>query len=190
MNKLVIIILNQLFQANPRINSDLKQFTDKTIELQVIGIAIRFMVSQDYMLKESYGSVDTMIVIPLAAGSYLIDQNQLKSFNRIQIHGDQKLGQNWIKLMSRLEVTNILYQHDSVLLGVFAVQVERLLASIIDYLKLMTGNASYSVSQYLQYESDNIVGKYELKQFCAEVDELNSRYQLLNKRMERLHEVL
>jgi len=189
-NKLLLIALNKIFAANSQLASELNKFIGQVIELQMPGISMKFMINNDLLLLDSDAASISVITIPLAATSYLINQNQMRTFQQVRISGNQKIGQEWLQLMSRLKITNVLYQHDSMIFGFFAIKIEELMSNLIAYFQLTVGNVGVSTAQYLQYESQDIVGRYELEDFYAGVDDINSKYEILQKRMERLLKAL
>jgi len=189
-NKLLLIALNKIFAANSQLASELNKFIGQVIELQMPGISMKFMINNDLLLLDSDAASISVITIPLAVASYLINQNQMRTFQQVRISGNQKIGQEWLQLMSRLKITNVLYQHDSMIFGFFAIKIEELMSNLIAYFQLTVGNVGVSTAQYLQYESQDIVGRYELEDFYAGVDDINSKYEILQKRMERLLKAL
>ena len=53
-------------------------------------------------------------------------------------------------------------------------------------MQLIVYNTSQSISEYLQYETQDIVSKYEIEQFCNDIDELKEKTELLSKRFNLL----
>ncbi len=188
-NQLFILIINRLLRANVGLADKMAKLTGKTIELILIGAKFRFEITGNFITETENTEPNVRINIPLSASTHLINPDQLRTMKQIQIEGELKTGQEFLQLLSQLHPEDLLYQHDNIILGIITRKLEKLVIMLINYLKLVINNGLYSSSQYLQYESQDLVGHYELEDFCNQVDELNSRYELLNKRIARLRNI-
>ena len=87
--------------------------------------------------------------------------------------------------LAQINITNVLYQHNSQVLGIMAVIVEKQLTQLISYLQLIRDNSSYSLGKYLQFETELVSDKFTLEKFYRDVDDLRDRVELLTKRFEK-----
>lgn len=188
-NQLFALIINRLLKTNVGVADQIAKLKGKTIELTIIGAKFQFEIIGSFVTESKNTKPDVRINIPLSASTHLINPDQLKTMKQIQIDGELKTGQEFLQLLSQLHPEDLLYQHDNMTLGIITRKLEKLVIMVIDYLKLIINNGLYSSSQYLQYESKDLVGYYEIEDFCNQVDELNSRYELLNKRIARLRNI-
>lgn len=186
LNNLAIKALNLLLQANPNSQSALKKYATKIIALNLPFLSISFIIAADGSLEAEQASPDCSIIIPLASASHLIHQDDVKTFKTLQIEGDRDLAKNILEAFATIEASKILYLQQNPILSIFAVKLEQIIEQLVSYAKLVSHNASLSTSQYLQYEAEVIADKYEVEEFCNQVDELRSRYTLLAKRVERI----
>ncbi len=188
-NQLFALIINRLLKTNVGVADQITKLKGKTIELIIIGAKFQFEIIGSLVTENENIEPNVRINIPLSASTHLINHDQLKTMKQIQIEGELKTGQEFLQLLSQLHPEDLLYQHDNMLLGVITRKLEKLIIMLINYLKLVISNGLYSSSQYIQYESQDLVGYYEIKDFCNQVDELSSRYELLNKRIAKLRNI-
>lgn len=204
LDKIIITGFNCLIEANPQTQAKLQKLVNKAICLGALDkkavddstnysstmlasvFKINFVITPLGTLEVDKLKPDCIIDIPIAALSHLIHGEEIRTLKQVKIDGDYNLGLNFLSAISTVKFTNLLYQENSLLPGIIAVKLETFIKQIIEYAKLVVGNAGLSTSQYLQYESEVIAGKYELEEFYNQVDELKERCQLLTKRLEKL----
>ena len=187
-NTFAIKAINLLLKANPQTQTKLKSLATKLVELKLPFMTLNFIIAPDGSLEaEDSAAPDCSIEIPFGSSSHLIHQDQLKTFQSIAIEGDKVLAKELMTILATLDASNVLYLHESPILGMFAVKLEKLLQGLVDYAKLVTQNAGLSTSQYVQHEAQIIADKYQIDDFCNQVDELKERTDLLTKRIERIN---
>jgi ubiquinone biosynthesis protein UbiJ len=186
INKVALQLFNQLIEANPNIKQQLAQLAPSIIQLNLSLVSLAFIVSHDGSLVAENSPADCSITITASAINHLVQDNQIKALQQLDIQGDYSIAQSFLQLVAKLDPKNILYQTQNPLLGVVINQLEQLVVNLITYLRLVFNNASYSTSQYLQFETNLITDKFSLEKFYYQVDELKQDYQLLRKRVERL----
>lgn len=182
--KLSAKLLNLHLEANPDVARQLQKIAGKLVRLNLPLNTITFLVTPEGMLDPEEDTPDCEISISAAVFGYLLHQDKLQTYQHITISGQQQLGQHFLKALSKIKITNILYQHNSQTLGVIAVMVEKQLEQLVNYLQLLRDNSSYSLGKYLQYEIDLISDKFILEKFYRDVDDLRDRVELLTKRFE------
>lgn len=186
LNNLAIKAINLLLQANPRTQEELKQYATKVVGLNLPFLSLQFIISSDGSLEPENANTDCIINIPLSSASHLIHEDEVKTFKSLQIEGDKTLAKNLLATLATIETTKILYLHQNPILSIFANKLEQLIEHLVSYAKLVSHNAGLSTSQYIQYEAEAIADKYQIEEFCNQVDELRERCDLLTKRVERL----
>ena len=186
LTQLVFRLLNQLVTNSSASSAQLRQLSGTVYRLELSGIKLNLQISPDGLLRKSNANPDCQISIPLRAASHCIHHDELKTYQSLTISGDKALAKPFLSALTTLDPALLLYPANSPCLGIFAVQAEKLLLALVNYLRLVMWNGSLSVSQYLQYESNWLSDKHQLEAFYAAVDELSERTERLTKRIERL----
>ncbi len=187
LSSLVIKAFNLILNANPQTQTKLKKLATKLIELKLPLFTINVIIAPDGTFEsEDCVPADCSITIPISSSSYFLHHNQVQAFQNLLIQGDKNLAQDFIMILATLDISNILYQHNSPTLGILSIKIEKTLKQIINYAQLINKNASLSTSQYIQYEAQVIVDKYQIDNFCNQVDELKEKTDLLALRIERI----
>lgn len=187
LSSLVIKALNLMLRANPQTQNKFKKLATKLIELKLPLLRLNFIIAPDGSFEpENSVAADCEITIPISSSSYFLHHNQLQAFQNLQISGDKNLAKVFLETLATIDISNILYQHNSPALGILSVKIEKIMRQIIDYAQLINQNASLSTSQYIQYDAQIIVDKYQIDNFCNQVDELKERTDLLALRIERI----
>lgn len=185
LNSLAIKAINLLLKANPKTKDELQKYATKVIGLDLPFLSLQFIIAADGSLEPETSTTDCVITIPLSSASHAIHQDDVKTFKTLQITGDKVLAKNLLATLAAIETTKILYLQQNPLLNMFAAKLEQLIEQLVSYAKLVSHNAGLSTSQYLQYETNAIADKYQIEDFCTEVDNLRERCDLLAKRVER-----
>jgi ubiquinone biosynthesis protein UbiJ len=184
--KLAITGINLALDADLALKKQVAELAPQIIEVILPGLSFKVLVAPDGSLLAETAASDTTIVIPVQAATYLLNHDQFKTFQALTISGNTATARQFLSLLIQLKPSNILYQTSNPLLGVALVQLEGMLTRLRNYLQLVTANCSLSLSEYVQYEANAVGNKFELDQYCSEVDDLAMRVELLNKRIERL----
>lgn len=187
LNTFAIKALNLLLQANPNTQTQLQKYATKIINLDLPFISVQFIIAADGTFEAESVTPDCTIRIPLAASSHLIHQDEVKTYRTLEITGDKELGKNLLTILASINTTKVLYLSQNPVLNIFANKLEQLIESIVSYAKLVANNATLSTSQYLQYEVSVIANKYEVEEYCTQVDELRERCDLLTAKINKLN---
>lgn len=186
LNTFAIKAINLLLQANPNTQNELQKYATKVVTLELPLMTLQFIIASDGSLEAETTTPDCTIKIPLAASSHLIHHDEVKTYRSLEITGDKTLAKDLLTTLASIETTNVLYLSQNPVLNIFAHKLEQLITSIVSYAKLVANNATFSTSQYLQYEVALIANKYEIDEFCTLVDELRERCDLLSVRVNKL----
>lgn len=186
LNSFAVKAINLLLDANIDTKSLLAKYSTKIVKINLPLVSVQFIIASDGGVETESEAPDCTINIPLSTASHVIHKNELKTYKSLDIEGDKTLAKDLLEILATIKVTRVLYLSDNPLMNMFAVQLEKILTSLVDYAKMVSDNAASSISQYVQYESNEVVDKFDLDKFSQEVDELNSRYELLAKRVERI----
>lgn len=185
ITKLIAKLLNLHLAANPEVTAQLQKISGKLIRLNLPLAGITFLVTPEGLLDPEEEEADCQITILPAAVSHLLHQDKLQTYRHITIDGQRAIGQQFLTALAQIKITNVLYQHNSQVLGIMAVVIEKQLTQLITYLQLLRDNSSYSLGKYLQFETDLVSDKFILEKFYRDVDELRDRVELLTKRFEK-----
>lgn len=183
--KLISKLLNLHLEANPEVCKLLQKISGKLIRLNLPLAGITFLITPEGLLDPEEEEPDCQITITAAAASHLLHQDKLQTYRHITIDGQRSVGQQFLTALAQINITNILYQHNSQVLGIMALVVEKQLTQLIGYLQLIRDNGSYSMGKYLQFETALVSDKFTLEKFYRDVDELRDRVELLTKRFEK-----
>jgi ubiquinone biosynthesis protein UbiJ len=137
-----------------------------------------------FIINEVDNTAYTVIInIPVAVSSYLINQDQIAAFKQLKFQGDRVFGREFLELLVNLNFSG-LYTSESVAVLFIQQQLQQFFIGLKNTLQLITTNTVNSVTEYLLYESEDLITQYELKQFCDEVDSINERTNLLIAKFE------
>lgn len=185
INNILIVILNKILALNPSSVEYLKSYHNKCFYLNIVGLSLKAQINIDGLLINSENETDAIIIIPLEAASYLINNDKLDMLRQIKITGDLDFAVKFLEIISKLNFDGV-YAKISPLNGVILHQLERVLLMIQEHFKLVSGNMGISISEYMQYETGEIINQHKLDNFCGSVDELKIRTDLLSKKIEKL----
>jgi ubiquinone biosynthesis protein UbiJ len=182
----LLITLNKILSHNQGSLSHLKKYQGKSFTLNVAGINLAATIDSDGLLIPS-GSKDysVTILVPLATATYLLDQDKLEAFKKIIFTGDKHFGRDLLEILSNLHLAGI-YEMQLPFGNFLLKQLSAILIRLKITLKLLAKNATTSVAEYLLYESEDIAERYEIEQFCNDVDELKSQLDRLTQRINLL----
>ncbi len=179
--------INLLLEANSNTQKQLAKYATKIVKINLPLLSIQFLIAADGSVETEHNDPDCTIAIPLSSVSHVLHKNDLKTYKSFDIDGDKELAKKLLEILATVETTNVMYLSQNPLMNMFALQLEKLLVSLVNYAKMVSNNAGHSISQYVQYETNEVVDKYDLEKFSNEVDEVKSRYELLLKRVERIN---
>lgn len=185
-NNILITIFNKLLDLNSGSRNELRKYNGKSFILNIIGLKLKARINEDGLLSDcddlSNEKIDAAIIIPMSIAPFLITQDKLELFRQIKIIGDNSFATNFLEILSKLNFTGI-YAKVSPINGVLLKQLENILISIKNYFSHINSNMSRSFSEYMVYETGDIVNKHKIEQFCTNVDELKARTTLLEKKI-------
>lgn len=188
----VLTILNKVLEHNEGSRNRLSYYHDRSFALNIVGVSIIGVIDADGFISNSDAIVDNYdvsITIPAIVASYFVHKDQLDAFRQITFKGDTKFGRDLLEILSNLQFDSF-YATLSPLNGIIVRQLSRVFIAIKDYFILVNKNMATSISEYLLYETRDIVTGYAIEDFCTEVDELRTRADLLIKRINRPSKIL
>ncbi len=176
------MLLNKALTSNEGSQHLLAQHYNKSFRILFPVFSISAIIEKNGSLSihEQY-EVDSIIKIPLSSLNYLINQDKLAIIKQIEISGDKNFGLFLLELLSKLN-WNII-DHDKILGSKILV---KFFIKLNKQLQLVVTNATHSITEYLLYETEDLVTQYEMNDFCKEVDELNNRADILKARINLL----
>ena len=176
--------LNALLKHNEGSVQLLKQYAGKSFSLNVVGITMLGLIDIDGLLiaPEDQNALAVNIIVPAAVLSHVVTQDKLALVREIYFVGDREFGLKLLEIFANLQFSGI-YAELPPWSGAVAYQLEQICAGIKNYLVALFKNAALSMSEYLVYESRDIVSGTQIEQFCDEVDELRNRMNLLECRI-------
>jgi ubiquinone biosynthesis protein UbiJ len=184
----LLLILNKALLANESSRHLLAKHHNKNFQIIFPAFSISAIISDSGLLdayeQNEYTSV---IVIPLSAVNYFINHDKLELIKQISISGDKNFGLYILEVLSNINWHII--DNDKILSSGFIINtISKFFIELKKQIELVGSNAITSVNEYLLYESEDLVTRYEMDDFCQAVDELNSRTDLLNARINSLLE--
>lgn len=182
----MVYLLNLFITTNSGVQLKLKNLANKVIGLHFGNIKFELLITDNGDVKTTNLAHDCTIYFPLAIISHLIHKDAIRTLRTIKITGNNKLAIEFLDIITKLNPTNFLYTNNSQLLNLGGFYTEKLVKSFVDYANLVVNNFTTSGSRYIQYEKNFITDKYQITEFCNQVDEIKDRYQLLLKRVQKL----
>lgn len=185
--KAKLSLFNKILEHNEGSVNLLKHYSDKSFKLNLAGMSITALIAQNGLLQTTDESdeFDVDVFIPAATASYLLNQDKLDAFKKISFHGDIEFGRALLEIMANLHLSG-LYANASPSAGLMLSQIGKVINMLKEQMLLVGQNSSNSVTEYLLYESEDIVTRYEIQDFCDNVDDLNNRLNLINQRINNL----
>lgn len=193
MNNSFLLLINKVLANNQGSLLLLKKYRGQTFSINIIGlINFRAIICNDGLLDEIDQNMPTSInmSIPLSIASEVIRNNKMAMLQKISFRGNKHDGIEILKIISNLQISEAILQTDSVWLALLIKTLNKFIGTLKNTLLLFGKNASQSISEYLQYESKDIVNQYEIEQFCDAVDTLRERTDTLIKRINVLNNKL
>jgi ubiquinone biosynthesis protein UbiJ len=187
INNIVLSLLNKILLNNQGSMALLQKFSQQSFSINIVGtFSLNAIIKDDGLLQSIDTEVyTTYINIPLSVSKYLLNNNQLDAIKDINIQGDKQLGMSILNILANLQLTNIA-GYSSLTNSIVYISLTNFINTIKNTLQLIVYNTSQSISEYLQYETQDIVSKYEIEQFCNDIDELKEKTELLSKRFNLL----
>jgi ubiquinone biosynthesis protein UbiJ len=182
---IVIRLINRLL-----INTDncrrLAKYSNYTMEINIQNLTkIAFIINHDGSITRSYTKTITNQIIIDNLYGVLSNKNYFDKLKFITINGDKKVVLDIMKILNTLDIY-ALYIPDNVISQVMLNNTIELLKKLLTVIKNCYDSLTYSMGEYLQYETDIIVTRYEVNQFCDDVDLLYQRYIKLSTQIANL----
>ena len=185
MNNAVLLFLNKTLEFNEGSRNRLKAYTGKSFQIRLPLLSLDAGISASGLL-ESAGTITATIDIPFTAANYLIDKDKLAVFKQIIFSGDVVLGREILEILSGLKFTAGFYSNTDPLSMLVISKFVSVFTILKNQIKLLSYNATNSISEYLLYESEDLVTQYEMEDFCNNVDDLSTRTDRLNAKINLL----
>lgn len=186
---MLLSTINKVLATNEGSRLLLQKYSGKSLLISISGI-ISFSSNIDGDGYFSHYSnpdyTDTSIRINSTIAGTLLDNNQPEMLKHITISGNKSFGLELLKILANLEITEALLYSKSTPISVTFEILRKFITIIKNNLQLMTRNTSLSLTEYLQYETADIVSRYEIEHFCTSVDTLKEKTDLLIKRFNLL----
>ncbi len=186
-NNIILSAFNKLLKNNEGSLLLLQKYAENNFSINVIGLCkvIAKIGADGFFYWDDSNTHTATIIIPFSITTHLIQQNQLEIIKKIQIEGNKQFGLELLQIFSKLN-----YKHIPLTQGIHGAIIQNSLNNFLktmqNTLKLIINNANTSISEYLQYETQSVIGYYEIQQFCNDVDELRERTNLLEKHLNQL----
>lgn len=188
LNSLVIKVINLILEANTGSRSLLMKHKDVAFKILVPGFSISAQIDIDgYLANTNNLDFNVVINIPLDSATFLIDQDKLSVYKKISFEGDTNLGREILEIFAELHIDNIYNKINNPgmlfilnrLLGVFR--------DLSQYIRLVGNNTIDTVKEYLTYETEDLITKFEHDKFCNEVDKISQRTSYLEEQIRLLN---
>ena len=186
------VACNRYLALDDELLPKLATFAGKIIAIELVGVnATLFLFpSADgiMILSDFDGAADTTIHgTPLALAKLgMFDDSAAVMFSgEVRISGDVRLGHQFQKILQHMHID--WEQQLSRYVGdVAAHQIYNSTQQVGSWLKRNFSSFSLDMGEYLQEESQLVVGKAELDKFASQVDDLRNAIARLEMRMQRV----
>lgn len=184
--------INHYLSSDPEVAEKLSVLEGKVIAIEIKGMnkKLYFFPHQAGMdITESYeDEADTTLKgspIALLKMSLSKDVAPLMLKGEIDIEGDVRLGRNFKKILSEMDVD--WEEHIARIIGdTPAHHLASLTKKIMGWGSQAGGDVAADVSEYLQEESRDVVSKPELEKFYQDVDALRNQFDRFQARFNAL----
>ena len=151
-------------------------------------VTISLIINEEGLVNKCYDdNIRNQLVIENLYG-VISSSHYLDKLKYISINGDKKIVLDILKILSNLDIHD-LYIPNNIVSQIAFSNALQLFSKFITIIKNSYNSLLYSLSEYLQYEKDIIVTKYEVDRFCDEVDELNFKVTQLSKKISILEKI-
>lgn len=185
---LLLSVLNKILLMNQASKQRLQSHVGNSFAIKFNGLSIiKAKIDIDGLLisVKNDNVFDVVIDIPIKSATYLINHDKLEIFRMIKFSGDKELVRSILEIITTLHFSGV-YEGRSLETGFIMAQIESMIKIVNEQLQLMLKNSINSVSEYLMYETEDIVTSYELEEFCDEIDDLRNQLDRLESRVNQL----
>lgn len=193
-------IINRYLALDPEVQSRLAAFDGKVVKLEITGLSQKgegrplYLFPGDsgiQVLQEYAGTVDTVLrgsPVALFKMGLLKNTASLLLKGEVEISGDTRLGHQFKAVFSQMDID--WSEPLSELVGdELAYQLQQSGKQFINWGKQTARSFGFSVSEYLQEESRDVVTETELDIFNNEVDRMREGVDRLQARVNLLSKV-
>lgn len=185
-NPLAIKLLNIILSTNSGSRDLLAKYQGMTFKLMFPGFNISAQCDIDgYFIVYNLANYDVIINIPLDSATFLIDKDKLAVYKKISFNGNTGFGRELLEILSKLHLDGIYTKINSPLILLALNKFTDLIKVINNYLKFFASNGSNTLKEYLMYETEDIITRFENDQFCDNVDELKSKIEHLEQQIKQ-----
>ena len=186
------IAVNHYLSLDDETLPQLADFAGKIIAIEILALnqtLFLFPSAEGIMILSDYdGEADTTISgTPLALAKLGISNDASAVFfaGEVRISGDIRLGHQFKNVLQHMQIG--WEEHLSRFIGDMAAhQLSNTARELYKWMQRSTGSFNMNVGEYLQEESQLVVGKAELDRFAQNVDALRSAVDRIESRLIRL----
>lgn len=183
-------LINKIIAQNNQLRKQLQMLSTKTISLKLSELSFQILIQANGLVSVNR-SLDPDCIIHISSNNIIQQITSTTAatqdmLQELKISGDINLAKSFLECLAMINLQELIYLPQSNLYGIIAVRIESIVIQIIQYAKLIISNSSYSLSEYLKYESEFLVDKREIDRSNNEINHLNLAYIELTKRANRL----
>ncbi|HLX53051.1 MAG TPA: hypothetical protein VKR58_03890 [Aquella sp.] len=185
-NPLAIKLLNLILKENTGSRKLLAKHPGKSFKLIFPGFSISALCDIDgYLIAHDSTNYDVIISIPLDSATFLIDKDKLAVYKKMSFNGDSAFGRELLEILSKLHLDGIYTRINSPLMLMVLNKFTDLIKIINNYLKFLASNSANTIKEYLTYETQDLITKFENDQFCNDVDEIKCQSEHLEQKIKQ-----
>lgn len=175
-NSLMLTVINKILESNEGSRKLLIAFAKKSFCIKYCGICITALIDIDGFLTEiANNNYDVIIEIKPSSIDYLLHKDRIALLRSINFVGDKSFGMSLLSILTNIHYYGLYLITSYPLLNLFFSKLTQAISIIADYMKLLTNSFSISTSEYLLYETQDLITRYENDQLWTEIEDLNSR---------------
>jgi ubiquinone biosynthesis protein UbiJ len=177
--------LNHVLELNNGSLAQLQHNSSKSFKIIAPLWIVSGQIDRDGFIcnENDDSSYNVVIHIPATISTYIVNQDKIAAFKQIKFEGDRAFGRELLEILANLNY-GVLNVSQNPMALFFQQQLLKVFTGLKDALQLIASNMTNSLTEYLLYESEDLITQYELKQFCDEVDSLDQRTNLLAAKLE------
>ncbi|QZA76981.1 sterol-binding protein [Deefgea tanakiae] len=181
-------ILNHLLAQAPALQAELADLRGRTVRLELPIVAAVVVVTEDGLLAESHAPAEATLSMPARFFVTRFTDRQAAS-RQVRISGDAELAGKAGNILAGLQWDAA--EDLSLLVGdILAHRISRVAASLLEAPKEMGQRMAVSVVEYVRDERKILPQKHHVTEFCDQVDTLRDDIARLEKRLQRLEQVV
>jgi ubiquinone biosynthesis protein UbiJ len=186
-NPVAIKLINLILKDNQGSRTHLAKYSAKSFKLIFPGFSISALCNADgYLVIHNTSDLDVVINIPLDSVTFLIDKDKLAVYKKISFIGDKKFGREVLEILSKLHLDGIYTKVNSPFMLIALNKFTDLIKFITNYIKHLSANSGNTLKEYLMYETQDIITRFDNDHFCHEVDEIKKRSEHLEQQIKKL----